>query len=134
MVAKRETDGMKGKTFLFIGVLITGISLTLNIAQQTRKFSLFVLFGIGVIVFGFVKIFILEKQDKEIAKIRASYPTGRQGFTPDARPHPHSDARYHPHQSQSQYHAHRKAAFCARCGNHLSPSDRYCPQCGKKAE
>ncbi len=114
---------MSGKTFIVTGVLLTAASLFLNL-QYPYKYSLFLVIGIGLVAFGFVKIMVVEAKPKKEYTPASSLP--------DMRPHPHERAPYHPHNRQHHYHTSKKPQFCARCGNPLTGHDVYCSKCGKK--
>ncbi|MFH1591142.1 MAG: hypothetical protein ABIC95_04410 [archaeon] len=142
-MAKHKSAPIPGKVILAIGLLITAFSIILTLRSSSARFSLFLVVGIGMILYGLWRVIQVEKQhEKHNHRSQHYMPPGQQQHPghQGAPQHPaHQGHPHHPSHPQQTVHPHHhpshvlpSALFCTRCGNKIAPHDIYCSRCGMK--
>jgi len=89
--------------FIVIGIIIAAASAFFNFVLQERAFVFFMVAGVGLIIYGFIK---------------------RTPSKPKA-------AKKHLHHEKKSY-FHQGMKYCSQCGSALHPYDRFCKHCGAR--
>lgn len=125
---------LPGWSFVVVGLGVGLLSLRQVLAGQ--KMGLFLLVGIGMLVYGLIRMF---QESREGKADKEHEPLVHGGMHPH-RPHPshaahstHPHATHHaPHHAPAHTHAHQIPRICSTCHARNNPHANYCGHCGNK--
>ncbi len=95
---------INGAIYIVLGLFLAIFSLILNIKNKNSKLILFLWMGIGMILWGIIKIVSQRKERQKQAPVHANN-TVQQQFV----------------------------KYCSRCGAALRNIEQFCNKCGSKA-
>jgi len=118
-----QKSSLSPKAFIIIGIAISVASLAMNMSREYQRFTLFVVAGVVVFLYGLFKQFT-QKGEKEMQKMRNMH---NQILHPNQ--HMHHNRQHKPVMQTQQL---PKKKFCPFCATHLHPHARYCSNCGNQ--
>lgn len=133
---KREQSG---NMFIIPGALVLLVAVVMNFVSNSYRFSLFVVAGMGLIIYG-VWIKLNRNPIKETAKkvhqqVNKHVNRALQNSHQNAKNMVQGQQNQQAQQAQQQHQKQQRASpffFCPFCGNRIPPNARHCPTCGTR--
>lgn len=126
---------IKGYVFIAIGAVLAIASVILNITREIWNFSLFILAGIAMVIYGVFKsrTEAPEKSVSHAAPRHVGYvsPSAQHRGQHTAGSPQHITQKPLQHQAAQQVH-HAPKNFCSNCGVRLTSGATFCANCGHR--
>jgi len=110
-----------GKVLVVFGIIMAVGSFMMNRYLNTQKFTLFMIFGAILIIFGFLKS---NRSDKKPKQHQAQHKHAQP-----EKPKNNLAEKYSPFQAGQDR---AGPNFCSHCRHPLAPESRFCPNCGAR--
>ena len=105
-----------GWAFIAVGIVVSAVSITMNIINDNQSMSVFIFVGVGMLGWGLAKIFLFGRKAKADFDVLEEESKEKKENSKQKISHP----------SQKKV----AVKHCPKCGYALHKTDNFCYNCG----